>query len=337
MASKTHYSRSEQHTVDVPERWLHFLEGDSGKQAKYGGDGCNTPYLQGKTLLEVLLYDHTTGKNIVWGTDSYGFDKESEILPEQICGERNTIVFSDMRDILIRPRVAKNMDEQRLRTKEKAEVFTPSWICNKQLNMVDNAWFGWNPDEHDGWSIFNRELDESHTWEVNPNINIDHSTFLRYINNIRLEITCGEGPYLVCRYDTTTAKFFDNLDERIGILDRKMRLINLYENDRSNWLKDVKKAYKSCYGFEWQGDNLLLAREAMLYSFIEYYRAKWGTSPKSNTLMIIAEIISWNVWQMDGLTFKVPYTEQLATIKDWQAKDEEQSIITFQSIADKNE
>ena len=42
---------------------------------------------------------------------------------------------------LIRPRIYKSKEEQKVRSKENAEVFTPSWICNKQNNLIDNAWF----------------------------------------------------------------------------------------------------------------------------------------------------------------------------------------------------
>ena len=44
--------------------------------------------------------------------------------------------------MIIRPRVAKETNEQLRRTRDKAEVFTPSWVCNEQNNLVDEAWFG---------------------------------------------------------------------------------------------------------------------------------------------------------------------------------------------------
>ena len=44
----------------------------------------------------------------------------------------------------------------------------------------------------------------------------------------------------------------------------------------------------------------------MLYSFIEYYRAKFGKEPLQKSVNYIAYIISWNVWQMDGLKGVVP-------------------------------
>ena len=104
-----------------------------------------------------------------------------------------------------------------------AEVFTPSWICNAQNNLIDEAWFGRK-------DVFNRELttpDGQHTWKVNEaKITFpEGKTWKDYVHDIRMEITCGEAPYLVSRYDTTTGCFIP-VDRRIGLLDRKLRIIS---------------------------------------------------------------------------------------------------------------
>ena len=52
--------------------------------------------------------------------------------------------------------------------------------------------------------------------------------------------------------------------------------------------------------------NQLMARESMLVSFIEYYQQKFGKQPLLKSINYIAYIISWNVWQMDGLKGVVP-------------------------------
>ena len=141
-----------------------------------------------------------------------------------------------------------------------------------------------------------------------------------YIQENRLEMACGEAPYLCSRYDTTTGEFIP-IERRIGLLDRKLMLINAHipnvtpdmdseERKRlqKQWRRKAYQALQSTYGFEWQGDNLLLAREALLITFIEYYQAKWHTDklPQKNCLKKVAEIISWNIWQMDGLTYGIP-------------------------------
>ena len=86
-------------------------------------------------VLTTLLRDHTTGKNIFWATHDYEvlgekYDYHSEILPELITGEHGMV---------IRPRVLKSKENQTGRSKEMAEVFTPSWVCNAQNNLVDEA------------------------------------------------------------------------------------------------------------------------------------------------------------------------------------------------------
>ena len=43
---------------------------------------------------------------------------------------------------VVTPRVKKQKEEQERRTSQKVEVSTPSWICNENNNLVDEAWFG---------------------------------------------------------------------------------------------------------------------------------------------------------------------------------------------------
>ena len=96
------------------------------------------------------------------------------------------------------------------------------------------------------------------------------------------------------------------IKERIGILDRKLRVVSENVDNVREWIKWATIAYQNTYGFEWQGDNLLLAREAMLYTFFDYYKEKFGKTPAQLQGEKIAEIISWNLWQMDGLKGVIP-------------------------------
>ena len=247
-------------------------------------------------VLATLLRDHTTGKNIFWATHDYealgrAYDYHSEILPELITGEHGMV---------IRPRVLKSKENQTDRAKDMAEVFTPSWVCNAQNNLVDEAWFGRK-------TIFNIEDSVSHIWKsVTDKILFPNGkTWKDYVRATRMEMTCGEAPYLVSRYDTTTGESIP-LDQRIGLLDRKLRIVSENTESSGDWLDWAQTAYKNTYGFEWQGDNLLLAREALLWTFIEYYQAKFGKAPLVKSINYIAYIISWNLWQMDGLKGVVP-------------------------------
>lgn len=241
-------------------------------------------------VLEMLLKDHTTQQNIYWATDSYadrgeGYQFKDAITIDRITGDNGMI---------IRPRSVKSKDEQTKRSKDMAEVFTPSWVCNAQNNLIDDAWFGKQ-------GVFNSE-EPDRTWMATTGkIEFpDGKTWKDYVRDTRLEITCGEAPYLVSRYDTVSGMPIE-LTERIGLLDRKLRVVSENTETTGEFLDWCQEAYKNTYGYEWQGDNLLLAREALLFTFLDYYRAKFGEYPLLKSIQYIAYIISWNVWQMDGL------------------------------------
>ena len=93
---------------------------------------------------------------------------------------------------------------------------------------------------------------------------------------------------------------------RIGFLDRKLRIVNENTSTEEEWLKWAIRAIQSCYGYEYQGDNLLIARINVLLSFYEYFTERWDHEPEMKMLTRIANIISWNIWQMDGLKDTVP-------------------------------
>lgn len=259
-------------------------------------------------ILGILLRDQTTQKNIFWATDNYehfgdSYRFNSEILSELITGEKGNVIM---------PRVHKDKVLQLSRSKEMAEVFTPSWICNAQNNLVDNSWFGKD-------SVFNKEIllkNGTKSWETTKEKIVfpKEKTWQDYVRDTRLEITCGEAPYLVSRYDTTTGEFI-KIENRIGILDRKLRVVNENLDSINEWLNAVETAFKNTYGFEWQGDSLLLAREALLITFIENFKYKFETEPPLETIQNIAQIISWNIWQMDGLKGVIPNSCKDETIE----------------------
>lgn len=268
----------------------------------------------GHGILENLLCDRTTGENIIWATDDYsfrgdGFKFYDNITLEKICGVNKHI---------IQPRISKSQEEQKRRIVDKAEVFTPSWICNLQNNLIDKAWF---QTDHD---VFNHEIiiDGVNTWEPTNKLPPypKGKNWKKYISENRLEMACGEAPYLCSRYDATTGDLIP-VHRRIGLLDRKMLLVNSNtpnitpgmnaqqrKNVHKTWRRAAYKALQSTYGFEWQGDSLLLARESLLITFIEFYQEKWHVEklPDKESLKKAAEIISWNIWQMDALKHGLP-------------------------------
>lgn len=266
----------------------------------------NALYRLDNDLLTRLLKDHSSGKSIIWATDNYasrgyGYQFGDHITVESITGYHGSI---------IKPRSEKSKKEQTNRIRDKAEVFTPSWICNKQNNLVDNAWFGTD-------SVFNIEVEKSWVATTTPIAfpTASGRTWQEYICDVRLEITCGEAPYLVSRYDAVTGIAIE-LSQRIGLLDRKLRIVSENTQTEEEWIKWAIKSYQSIYGYDWQGDNVLLARENLLFTFIDYYKAKFYKEPTIDTLKRITDILSWNIWQMDGLKFVIP--ESCKEIEDMQ-------------------
>lgn len=253
----------------------------------------------GGGILDTLLIDKTTGENIIWATNDYAALGDSytffqHITPELITGENKHV---------IQPRVAKNEEDRKKRARKMAEVFTPSWVCNDMNNGVDERWFNHKP-------VFNNKvtINGKHTWEpTEEKVTFpEGKTWQQYVSMGVIEITCGEAPFLASRYDTVTGETITDLRRRIGWLDRKLRIVNENTATREDWLYWAKMAFKGTLGFEWQGDNLLLARENLLMSFFDYFEDRFGEKPAIDDVKEIAEIISWNIFQMDGLKFVIP-------------------------------
>lgn len=247
-----------------------------------------------KATLKTLLQDKTTKKNIIWATTSYA-DKGPEYQDTKQIQIGSLIGMNPMD---LQPRISKSLEEQQSRTRSKAEVFTPSWVVNEMNNYLDEDWFGQK-------NVFNTEDGESWVTNKEP-IQFGDKKWQDYIKSTRLEITCGEAPYLVSRYDASTGKLIEPPTHRIGLLDRKLRVINENVNNREEWFKWVENAYKSIYGYEFQGDNLLIARINLLMTFVDNVEFKWNEQPTNKELKSIANIIAWNLFQMDGLTDTVP-------------------------------
>ncbi len=246
-----------------------------------------------KDILGMLLKDRTTGKNIIWATDNYGFNPDEEIKIENLH--------------LIKPRLEKSKEEQQKRTKGKAEVFTPSWVCNDMNNNLAEEWFGrknvFNVSTGRGWKTNNEKISFPC---------VEGKNWLDYVRSTVLEITCGEGPFLVSRYDTVSGEYIEPFD-RIGLLDRKIRIVNENINGSNGWFEIILEAYKATYGYEYQGDNLFLARKNLLLTFIDNYQNRVSKYVDKEKLLQVAEIISWNLWQMDGLKYVIPYSCEQAS------------------------
>ncbi|WP_147635185.1 restriction endonuclease subunit M [Treponema pectinovorum] len=249
-----------------------------------------------REILTHLLKDRTTDRNIMWCTNNYKkygsqYEYNQPIAINLITSKHGNI---------IKPRVEKSKHDQIQRIRDKAEVFTPSWICNKQNNLIDNAWFGreniFNIETERGWYSIKYKIEFPSEQGKN---------WIDYVELNRMEISCGEAPYIASRYDTVSGNYIE-VSERIGLLDRKLRVIGENTNTENEWLTWAYRAVQSIYGFDWQGDNILIARENILFDVLEYFEIKFNKKIETSHIVELAKIISWNIWQMDGIKFVVP-------------------------------
>lgn len=254
-----------------------------------------------KGLMRQLLQDKTTGKNIsLAGAGHKGGPRMTGDAPSGFALTN------------IQPRAYKAGAERTERTRKNAEVFTPAWIVNRMNDHCDEEWFG-RPD------VFSAQARETASDKIAfP----EGKDWKAYVDSRRLEITCGEAPYIVSRYDAVTGKKIP-LGRRVGILDRKMRVVNENAADESEWFQWALRAFQSVYGYEYQGDNLLIARMNLLYTLCDYVQDRWRRRAAADELKEFLNVICWNFWQMDGLNDRPP--SGLASdsipcrIYDWRA------------------
>jgi hypothetical protein len=232
-------------------------------------------------ILDILLTDRTAStsrirRNIIWANRNYvRFGKQFYAPTSEI---KPNLVTKEMGKVIM-PRALKSVKEQKSRAKSKAEIFTPISIVKRQTDSADEGF-----------------------------ANDDLET---YVKRSWLEIACGEAPYIATRYDMYTGEIIP-LPKRTGALDRKLKRINAEVDDPAQYQRLAELAYQACYGFEWNGDSLLIARENLLYTYRDYYTAKWGVGPSDAKFKTIAEIISYNIFQMDGLKLIIPLSDKPA-------------------------
>lgn len=188
------------------------------------------------------------------------------------------------------PRFEKEKHISKGRRKTKGEVFTPMAIVKKQNDIADGQYTG---------------------------------SWIDYVKKKVLEATCGEAPYLVNRYDVVTGETM-LLRERQGLLDRKFMQVSIYVSEEQEWKRYSLLALKATYGFEWQGDSLLIARENIFETWKDYFYQKFPNGKITlDEEILVAEIISYNLFQMDGVTGCVPYSKIPVKVMNWETKEME--------------
>ena len=245
--------------------------------------------LQQLGVLDTLFVDKTTKKHILWGTNAYRaygerYAQDSEIFV--------TLVLFNSFDV-IKTRARKAVEQQVDRTKLHGEVATPLWVCNKMIDAIDCDWFGIEKLPNDAWQ------------HIDTLFQSTKKSWMKYVDNKRLEITCGEAPYLIQRYDGTNGNMIP-VEERTGILDRKLHAVSAYAATQEKWIHWATRALEATFGYEYQGDNLLIARVNVIKTIIEFYTHKWNEIPDVRILKRLANKVTWNLWQMDGLTDTIP-------------------------------
>ena len=157
---------------------------------------------------------------------------------------------------VLRPRAQKQQEQKTRRTRARGEVFTPAWICAAQNDLTDLFWTGRGQTE--------------------------------YVDAPRLELACGEAPYLAGGRDAVTGRRIP-LSKRTGMLDRKLRAAGVAAQSEEEWMCLALRAVRSVYGFEFQGDSLLLARENLLHTFEEAVRDRLNCAPAEHELLAAAK------------------------------------------------
>lgn len=268
-----------------------------------------------ESVYDILLTDITTAKNVIFANKDY------EILSGNYCESAEIpidLVIPTKENPLsnIIPRFAKLKIDHKRRNKNNAEVFTENWIVNLQYKLIEEERLKCKDPFND------QEQDER---EYRTNYTpIDFSKtackqWESYVVLKCLEICCGEGPYITTRYVASTGEYIEPFD-RAGFLDRKLRVVSENTKTKTEFFQWSILALRACYGFEYQGDNLFLARKNILSTLIDFYKNKFLEEPELPMIMEWALTTTFNFWQMDGLRYEIPFLKIQPLFMDWEQK-----------------
>lgn len=84
-------------------------------------------------VLDILLIDRTTRRNIIFATDSYAEKGELYTARSQISRQ----LLEAGSECFIQPRVLKALEEQQSRTRKRAEVFTPKRVVKMMVDELE--------------------------------------------------------------------------------------------------------------------------------------------------------------------------------------------------------
>lgn len=179
----------------------------------------------------------------------------------------------------------------------------------------------------------NQYLDEN-----GKNWPVQKQNWREYVDETKLEAACGEAPFVVERFDESG--MIIPLSERAGFLDRKLDVVGEYCSNQMLWLVWAKAALCASYGYDIRGDMVIRARRNVLLSFLEHWNEKFpgevinleeNVSEKDlRTLKEIAEVVTWNIFQMDGRNNRALNGDKVK-IMDWKKYE----LVYFDEMGDK--
>lgn len=182
---------------------------------------------------------------------------------------------------------------------KKSEAVTPLWVCNLQNNLIDAAWFGrevvFNESIGQGW----RTVREKIEFPQRPG-----RAWQDYVRAKRLEVACGEAPYLTSRREV-----YRNVDialaERGGMLDRKLRVVAENTETKAAWVKWALESLEAVYGYEIQTSKIERARENLKLTFCENYAAQGFGEPEETLIETVEQILRRNLVVADALAGEI--------------------------------
>ena len=76
------------------------------------------------------------------------------------------------------------------------------------------------------------------------------------------------------------------------------------------WITWAAQAVEATYGYEFQGDSLLIARLNVLMTVRDFMEDRFGQTLTEKQFGRLIQTVVWNLWQMDGLTDRIPFAAE---------------------------
>lgn len=220
-----------------------------------------------ESVLETLLTDKSTRRPLVWPS-----------------GPNHPAAWMSREDFL-RPQLAAE-DPQA----EQAEFL--EW--NRKLNTLDAAWFGhepaFNEESAQGWQTLSEPVafDDPFHWK-------------KYVTRPVFLFQAGHGQALVFRPFAQGAEPMQ-YGKRMGILDRRLRIISENTREESEWLRWAESALQSLYGTDVSPLAIFQARLSALVAVREAYAQRFGGQLPVREEKYMVTTLCWNLFQMDPRT-----------------------------------